>query len=499
MPPNVKPILYALVGALTATLWTTTAAFAGSGVGGVFNLGQVNTVDAQTVLNGNPGANPELKVVNNGSGAAIRGETNSGDPISAGVLGKNNGGGPGLKATVSAGAPPLAVNSSVKVPNLNADLLDGLDSAGLWKLSGNAGTTPGANFLGTTDNQALELKVNGQRALRIEPDATSPNLIGGFSGNAVINGAVGATIAGGGLSGSHNLVSDNQGTVGGGIHNVAGDQDAGGDPLSAERATVSGGYYNIASGTNSTVGGGGPNTASGDASTVGGGVVNTASGLSSTVAGGNQNMASGDASTVGGGESNTAGGGGSTVAGGLSNTASDNQNATVGGGWLNTASGLAPPSLAVTTTRQAAAHPPWRVGTTTRPAAGELRRRHAGQGDAGRRVRLGRQHVRRSHLAGSQHLHRARLGRDLARDDFEPRDHGGSLHRHLDWGISLERGRVDERLRPGAQARPPRAEDEGSCSTRWRGCRSRAGATRRKSPPSATSARWRRTSTRPSG
>ncbi len=54
MPPNVKPILYALVGALTATLLTTTGAFAGSGVGGVFNLGQVNTVDAQTVLKREP-------------------------------------------------------------------------------------------------------------------------------------------------------------------------------------------------------------------------------------------------------------------------------------------------------------------------------------------------------------------------------------------------------------------------------------------------------------
>ena len=30
-----------------------------------------------------------------------------------------------------------------------------------WSLSGNAATTPGTNFLGTSDNQALELKVNG--------------------------------------------------------------------------------------------------------------------------------------------------------------------------------------------------------------------------------------------------------------------------------------------------------------------------------------------------
>jgi formylglycine-generating enzyme required for sulfatase activity/photosystem II stability/assembly factor-like uncharacterized protein len=38
-----------------------------------------------------------------------------------------------------------------------------------WGLSGNRGTTAGANFLGTTDNQPLEIKVNSQQALRIEP------------------------------------------------------------------------------------------------------------------------------------------------------------------------------------------------------------------------------------------------------------------------------------------------------------------------------------------
>ena len=44
--------------AAAALVLTTTTALAGSGVGGVFNLGQVNTVDAQTILTGNPGGNP---------------------------------------------------------------------------------------------------------------------------------------------------------------------------------------------------------------------------------------------------------------------------------------------------------------------------------------------------------------------------------------------------------------------------------------------------------
>jgi len=41
--------------------------------------------------------------------------------------------------------------------------------ASSWLTSGNAGTTAGSNFLGTTDNQPLELHVNNTRALRLEP------------------------------------------------------------------------------------------------------------------------------------------------------------------------------------------------------------------------------------------------------------------------------------------------------------------------------------------
>ena len=181
-----------------------------------------------------------------------------------------------------------------------------LYAAGNWGLGGNANTTPGTHFLGTTNNQALELKVNGARALRIEPNATSPNLIGGYSGNAVGAGYYGATIGGGGLAGSTcglsgaapcwNRVNDFLGTVGGGSSNTAG-------------------VY-------ATVGGGGSNTASGPSATVGGGSGNTASYLSATVGGGWINTASGGSATVGGGWINTASGGAATVPGGYSNTAS---------------------------------------------------------------------------------------------------------------------------------------------------------------------------------
>ena len=71
---------------------------------------------------------------------------------------------------------PLALNTNGNALQLSA-------SAGLaWGLSGNGGTS-GANFLGTLDNQPLELRVNNARILRLEPTSDTPNFIGGFSGN----------------------------------------------------------------------------------------------------------------------------------------------------------------------------------------------------------------------------------------------------------------------------------------------------------------------------
>ncbi len=36
-----------------------------------------------------------------------------------------------------------------------------------WSLTGNAGTTPGVNFLGTTDNKTLVFKTNNTGRMRI--------------------------------------------------------------------------------------------------------------------------------------------------------------------------------------------------------------------------------------------------------------------------------------------------------------------------------------------
>ena len=150
-----------------------------------------------------------------------------------------------------------------------------------WSLTGNSGTTPGTHFLGTTDDQALELKVNGDRGLRIEPlpatNTWGPNVIGGFAGNFVTGGKVGATIGGGGQTGAAfvNRVTGDFGTVGGGWGNAA----------EGYAAVVDGGRGNAASGHQSSLGGGQDNTSSGDFASIPGGLNNVAGGSYSFAAG----------------------------------------------------------------------------------------------------------------------------------------------------------------------------------------------------------------------
>jgi len=121
---------------------------------------------------------------------------------------------------------------------------------------------------------------------------TDRNFVAGYSFNTVTATAVGATISGGGAVGNTNRVTDNYGTVGGGINNQAGDNA--GTVSDAQYATVGGGIANKASGISATVGGGAGNWATENYATVGGGATNTASGASSTVPGGASNTAGGD-------------------------------------------------------------------------------------------------------------------------------------------------------------------------------------------------------------
>ncbi|MCS7177567.1 MAG: tail fiber domain-containing protein [Candidatus Kapabacteria bacterium] len=159
-------------------------------------------------------------------------------------------------------------------------------------VAGNIGLQAGAAaFVGTLDNNRLELQVNNQASLILNlPGTIAP-------GWSIQRDAGGNTR---------------------GLHAV--------DLQSARTAAAQ-----VASGDYSVIGGGSSNTASGHYSTVGGGYSNTASRWYSTVGGGLSNTANGTYSTVGGGYSNTASGGYSTVGGGWLNHASDSLSAIPGG------------------------------------------------------------------------------------------------------------------------------------------------------------------------
>jgi hypothetical protein len=222
-----------------------------------------------------------------------------------------------------------SAGTGLRLSGTSFSLDNGYTDGRYWKRSGNSGTNPATHFLGTTDEQALEFRVNNSRVLRLEPHEGSPNVIAGHSNNSVGEDTCGATIGGGGLADYPNRAFGEFSTVGGGGDNQA----------SADSSTVGGGGGNRASGHSSTVGGGSSNHAAQYGSTVGGGLLNQASGHRSTVAGGAYNEASGADSALGGGYDNEASAENSTVAGGASNVASGVRS-TVGGGYSNVAQGV---------------------------------------------------------------------------------------------------------------------------------------------------------------
>ena len=92
----------ALGSAVSLATLAATAAFAGTGVGQVFNLGQENRANARSELEGK-------------TPSAVLNVTNTDKSASAS----------GVSIDVPSNDPPLVVNSATKVKNLNADMVDG--------------------------------------------------------------------------------------------------------------------------------------------------------------------------------------------------------------------------------------------------------------------------------------------------------------------------------------------------------------------------------------
>lgn len=199
-----------------------------------------------------------------------------------------------------------------------------------WKLTGNSGTATGMNFIGTTDDQPLEFRVNNQRALTL---GSQGKLVGGSGNNLAMNATYSAILAG-----QFNTNESHNCSIAAGLRNYIGTNSAystigagGENKIGAESwyCTVAGGWRNEI-GTNSLY------------SVVGGGRINTigTNSLRSTVAGGSLNdiEANADASVISGGYDNNIGANSkySTIAGGYSNDiGADSVYSTIGGGWQN--------------------------------------------------------------------------------------------------------------------------------------------------------------------
>jgi hypothetical protein len=139
-------MVFGLALVLALLFGVASMALAGTGVGGVFNLGQKNTVDRVTQLVGTT-AGAMLKVDNNGSGTAL--DLRVGDPTAD----------PAAKTVA-----PMKVDSGAVVNNLNADKIDGKDSTAF---------VPTATYVSTQtiaaptapNNTAKSVTVNCNRGL----------------------------------------------------------------------------------------------------------------------------------------------------------------------------------------------------------------------------------------------------------------------------------------------------------------------------------------------
>jgi hypothetical protein len=143
----------------------------------------------------------------------------------------------GLKDAVT-----LAAGANVSItPGGNTLTFDFLAPAPAWSLTGNAGTTPGVNFLGTTDDRPLDLYANYNRGLRLSYHGRTVsselgfflstwgmNVLGGLDANYIGEDVIGGTIAGGGVgsgsffspSYSSNSITADFGSIGGGAGNA---------------------------------------------------------------------------------------------------------------------------------------------------------------------------------------------------------------------------------------------------------------------------------------
>jgi hypothetical protein len=124
-----------------------------------------------------------------GNGSLVLGKGN----VAAATTGLANSKGTPLSLAAKEGTPPLRVNNTVKVKNLDSDLLDGKDSTAFLGSSGTAadsaklGGVPASGYLSASGTAANSTKLGGQPAssyLSASDTAANSNNLGGVTANA---------------------------------------------------------------------------------------------------------------------------------------------------------------------------------------------------------------------------------------------------------------------------------------------------------------------------
>jgi hypothetical protein len=182
-----------VLGAVTSTLVLgATAALAGTGVGGVFNLGKSNTVNKSSSLAGSSSGS-QLTVSNSSTSSGSRGLTVNGSSGTTALLAHNSNGSAATFQT-PANVAPIAVSSSVQVPSLNASLLGGHGAGFFLPATGQAadaaelGSQPPSHYLTDGVSATSSTSVPLKTAQTLAPVLTLPTV--STTGEYYINASV---------------------------------------------------------------------------------------------------------------------------------------------------------------------------------------------------------------------------------------------------------------------------------------------------------------------
>jgi hypothetical protein len=332
---------------------------AAAATGGTFVLGKANTAETVSTLTNSTGpalslrapegaaplqVNRTVKVTNlnadlldgiDSTGLVRLGKTNAGARTTL-----SNPDGVPLRLTPQAGSPPLQVSNTVKVANLNADLLDGKDSS---------------EFVPRADFDALAARLSELEARQPESDSALQARVAELE--ALLAGVSRETIDGHGtlrFSGMNVQIVNGTGTTSGkpnGSGNLIIGYSAQRPEAPAASTSRAGSHYLVVGDQHAWESYGGivaglANTANGPWATVTGGSQNSVTGQAASVTGGHANLASGDRSSVSGGRNNTASGNAAapfwmgdftSVSGGRGNTAIGADSSILGGSGITLA------------------------------------------------------------------------------------------------------------------------------------------------------------------